>query len=111
MPLEKLAALEHESWSGWTKWMLSQIEHEAAVIGDDFYVRDLVMQLPCFKRWTRQMSTPYSELSEKEKESDRVEVRKKLEIYERESPALKKIAAIIAVGGPRSEILEVLDSL
>ena len=35
------------------------------------------------KRWTRQMNTPYADLSEKEKESDRAEVRKTLAVIEK----------------------------
>jgi len=50
---EKLAALEHEQWAHWTRYML------------DHLTPDNVEQ------WRRQIDTPYGELSEREKESDR----------------------------------------
>lgn len=51
--LEQLAALEHEQWAHWTQYMLNNLTSEN------------------IERWKRQIETPYSELSEKEKESDR----------------------------------------
>lgn len=56
--IELLAALEHERWSGWEKY------------------RDTVDSPVSRERWGRQRETPYAELSEREKESDRVEARK-----------------------------------
>lgn len=50
---EKLADLEHEQWSHWTKYMLDNLTFENAV------------------KWNKQINTPYSKLSEKEKDSDR----------------------------------------
>lgn len=61
---EVLAALAHEQWSGWMRYLFSrcqpfrdgyEIPHEWA------------------SRWERQMDTPYAELREDEKESDRKE--------------------------------------
>lgn len=92
--IENMAAAEHESWSGWATRMLDQQEREIR----EFYGnrrrgersnRDRAAQaaveefraLPSTKRWRRQATTPYAELSEKEKESDRVEARKKLKVY------------------------------
>ena len=84
--IEVLAAAEHESWSGWTKWMLGQIEKElrpaideAGRDGEDPMLA--FENLPCVQRWRRQMKTPYAELSEKEKESDRKEAREKVKVY------------------------------
>lgn len=50
---EKLAELEHDQWSAWMKHMLMNLTQENLM------------------RWKRQMITPYSDLSEAEKESDR----------------------------------------
>jgi len=72
--MELLAAAEHESWSVWTAYMLDTIEKES---GGDFNIKSL----PCVERWMRQKVTPYASLSEKEKESDREVVRKKLPLY------------------------------
>ena len=62
--IEKLAELEHEQWSHWTKHFLSNINPENK------------------KRWKKQMTIKYHQLSEKEKESDRKWARKVLEILE-----------------------------
>lgn len=51
--LETLATLEHEQWAHWTKYMLNNLTPEN------------------IQRWKKQIETPYEELSEKEKESDR----------------------------------------
>ena len=79
--IEALAAAEHESWAKWTNYMLEQIHKEfaEAVPGCD-HDREL-WNLPCVNRWSRQVQAHYDALSEKEKESDRVEARKKLRVY------------------------------
>lgn len=69
--LERLAALEHDQWSGWMKYMFSKCTEED---GKTIIPAELV------ERWKRQMETPYDELPEEEKESDRVEARKVLAI-------------------------------
>lgn len=50
---EELAALEHEQWAHWTEYMLNNLTPENIV------------------HWIKQIDTPYAELSEKEKDSDR----------------------------------------
>lgn len=64
--VEALAALEHERWSGWEKYR------------DEALAREINgRSIQCLEaRWERQRNTPYAELSEREKESDRVEARK-----------------------------------
>ena len=57
---EKLAALEHERWSRWEK------HREDASIGPSGEQN--------LARWRRQRETPYEQLTEQEKESDRAEV-------------------------------------
>jgi len=51
--LERLASLEHEQWAHWTRYMLNNLNKEN------------------IQRWRRQIETPYDQLSEDEKESDR----------------------------------------
>jgi hypothetical protein len=62
---EQLADLCHEQWSGWAKYLFSKGE----------FNEDGTWTMPSWavERWTRQMTTPYSELSEDEQESDRNE--------------------------------------
>lgn len=70
---EVFAAIAHEQWSGWLKYMFGlcvAIVHEGwpkTVIPDESVLR-----------WTRQMQTLYANLSENEKASDRVEADKYL---------------------------------
>jgi len=64
--IEKGANLEHERWAKWQSYLFSKSEWT-----ENGY---LIPKELC-ERWQRQIATPYSELSEEEKESDRVEVR------------------------------------
>ena len=68
--MESLAALEHERWSHWQRYLHSRCQPRAD--GSLTIPADLV------SRWTEQMSKPYAELSESEKESDREQVRRYL---------------------------------
>ena len=72
---EKLAELCHEQWSGWMKHLFS---FTSAPLGGAF-----VIPASNVKRWKRQMNTPYEDLSEEEKDSDRKEADKFLEIINR----------------------------
>lgn len=63
--LEELSELEHERWSSWMRWMFDNWTEENIA------------------RWKWQMVTPYSELPEHSKESDRKEARKSIEIVRR----------------------------
>lgn len=56
--IEDLADLEHQQWAHWTRYLL------------DNYTPENI------ERWIKQINTPYSALSEKEKESDRKWARK-----------------------------------
>lgn len=81
--MEKFAALEHERWAKWQKYFFSkcQIKPQSQVNGmDDRYVY-LALPKDLYERWLKQIETPYSELSEQEKESDREQVRPYLEEF------------------------------
>jgi hypothetical protein len=58
---EELAALEHVQWAHWTRYMLETLALKALIVG----------RLPEVTRWLKQCETPYSRLTEKEKDSDR----------------------------------------
>jgi hypothetical protein len=68
--LERLAAVEHERWAHWQQYMHEQCTPTAD--GSLAIPRDLVT------RWSTQSATPYEELSDAEKESDREQVRRYL---------------------------------
>lgn len=70
--IERYAEFAHSQWSGWMKYLFSKCsvsEDETAIIPKW-----------AVERWKRQMNTPYAELSEQEKESDRDEARGMLRI-------------------------------
>jgi hypothetical protein len=66
--LETLASVEHERWSHWQRYMHGKCIPQ----GDD---GALLIPAEFAKRWEKQMATPYSELTDEEKESDREQVR------------------------------------
>ncbi|KKN66522.1 hypothetical protein LCGC14_0470560 [marine sediment metagenome] len=66
---EKLAAVQHDIWASWQRWV-----HENKMTEDSF--GDLTVQRVEYKRWQRQIKTPYDDLTESEKDSDREQVRK-----------------------------------
>ena len=69
---EKLAKLAHEQWVGWMKYLFNK----CAVTGNGLTI------IPSWavERWRRQMNTPYEDLPEEEKETDRKEADKILEL-------------------------------
>jgi hypothetical protein len=71
---EQLAALAHEQWSGWMDYMFSK----CTILPGDM----LAIPAWAVARWTRQMQTPYAELSEEEKDSDRAEADRVLALLE-----------------------------
>lgn len=66
--IEVLAAVEHQRWSHWQAYL-----HGVCERNDD---GSLTIPAALVERWERQIATPYDDLSEVEKESDRAEVRK-----------------------------------
>lgn len=70
--VEPLAEVEHERWSHWQRYLHSKCDRSAD--------GSLTIPAELVHRWEAQMSTPYSELSEQEKESDREQVRRYLPI-------------------------------
>jgi hypothetical protein len=56
--VERISEVEHEQWAHWTKYMLDNLTDENIA------------------RWRRQIETPYNQLTEREKESDREWARK-----------------------------------
>lgn len=74
--LERLASIEHERWSHWQRYI-----HEQCVRGED---GSLTIPADLVRRWSEQLETPYSELSEEEKASDRDQVQRYLPVIEGE---------------------------
>lgn len=89
--VEEFASIEHERWSKWQKYLHSQCFKNPEFTGALIIPADLVA------RWERQIATPYAELSEKEKQSDREQV----------YPYIKALTKIRQAG--RDEAVEVVN--
>jgi hypothetical protein len=74
-PLRELfAELCHAQWSGWMRYLFSNSTENP----------DGSVTIPVWavERWKRQIATPYTELSEAEKNSDRTEANKFIELLQ-----------------------------
>lgn len=60
--LSKLAEIEHERWAHWQRYV-----HESCRQQED---GSLVIPAELVQRWERQIATPFSELSQDERDSD-----------------------------------------
>jgi hypothetical protein len=79
---EALASVQHDIWSHWMEYFFSCCDDTACEwIGGQIPV----LEVPGDKvdRWKRQKATPYSELSEREKESDRDQADKVLRVLKK----------------------------
>jgi hypothetical protein len=70
--VEALAHIEHERWSHWQRYMHGKCERRPD--------GSLTIPAALVTQWERQSSTPYSELSETERESDRDQVKRYLPV-------------------------------
>lgn len=64
--IEKLAANEHQRWADWQSYFFSKCERNADGA--------LVVPIGYEQALRRQIETPYADLTEQEKQSDRAEV-------------------------------------
>lgn len=72
--VDRLAAIEHERWSHWQRYMHSKATRQAD--GALLLPPDLVA------RWEKQIETPYAKLPADEQESDKEQVERYLPIIE-----------------------------
>ncbi|MER8544757.1 hypothetical protein NKH41_03340 [Mesorhizobium sp. M1169] len=68
--LDRLAGIEHERWSHWQRYM-----HDKGTRQPD---GSLIIPAALVERWEKQIATPFADLTNVEKESDRDQVRKYL---------------------------------
>jgi hypothetical protein len=83
---EKLAELAHQQWTGWMEYLFGNCRPGTARLDDGTEIGNGTMVIPqwAVERWRRQMQTPYAELSESDKNSDRKEADKVLALLEGE---------------------------
>ncbi|WP_292606049.1 hypothetical protein [Nocardioides sp. REDSEA-S30_B4] len=72
--LEKLAAAEHERWAHWQRYL-----HQQCTPGPD---GSLTITADLVRQWTVQIDTPYADLTQAEKDSDRDQVERYLPLIE-----------------------------
>ena len=72
---EEMADLCHQQWSGWMEYLFD--------ICYDFELGLLIIPEYYVKRWKRQIDTKYKNLSEEEKEFDRIEARKFIKLLKK----------------------------
>lgn len=99
--VEELAAIEHERWADWQRWVQRgkawQVREDTPALvrvpGEPEPRRAvipagaLVLPPDDVARWDRQITTPYADLTQREKESDRAQVRRHLPVFVRRAAA------------------------
>lgn len=83
---ESLASYAHDAWSGWMSYLFGRSTRNT----------DGTVTIPkwAVERWDRQVSTPYKDLSESEKESDRAEADKMIETMVNQPSPDKELEAL-----------------
>ena len=66
--LERLSSIEHERWAHWQRYM-----HSKSELRPD---GSMVVPAKLVAQWSRQIDTPYDQLTPDEQESDREQVRR-----------------------------------
>lgn len=89
-PLEALADAEHDSWARWMAYLFSKCHEDE---DGSVYIPGALVE-----RWRRQVDTPYFLLSEREKESDRDEVRVVLRVLDAAGFAVVTLDALRRLG-------------
>ena len=80
---EEVADLCHRQWSNWMKYIFTRCEEdEVEPLDDDipWNTGNLVIPIEWVERWKRQVNTDYKNLSEEEKDSDRKEADKYIDL-------------------------------
>lgn len=72
---EKLAAIEHERWSDWQKYVHSKLTEDVRFEnGQYFSTGNRIMNVKDFAHWESQIARPYEKLTDAEKASDMAQV-------------------------------------
>jgi hypothetical protein len=71
--VERLAAVEHERWAHWQRYVHDHCERLAD--------GRLAIPADLAERWEKQIGTPYEQLTDEEKQSDREQVARVLPVF------------------------------
>lgn len=77
---ESLAKYAHQAWAGWMEYLFAKSIYHEGCIKCNSDKGEYIIPRWAVERWKRQMNTPYEELSEEEKQSDREEADRMIEI-------------------------------
>lgn len=72
--IEKLAAIEHERWADWQKWMIGSAGTDTTPRYKFNEDGSITIPAVLIKAWRRQINTSYKDLTDNEKQSDRDQV-------------------------------------
>lgn len=89
--LEEIASLMHDMWAGWMRYIFEK----AQIL--DRETDPNTGHEPNAARWQRQMNTPYADLAENEKESDRTEARKVLSLIAAPPQPVQGVSDLLAL--------------
>ncbi len=78
---EKGADLEHKRWARWQNYIMTKLFRIASRSEKRI---TLTVPIKYWKKWKREIKSPYAELSEEEKESDRKQTRAYLPVIRKE---------------------------
>ncbi len=77
---EALAEYAHKAWAGWMEYLFEKsIPYKCGEVQG--YEGAVLIPKWAVDRWKRQMTTAYCDLPEAEKDSDREEAKKNIEIF------------------------------
>jgi len=93
---ERLAAIEHQRWADWQRYVHASCVRAAG--------GHLTIPARLVERWERQIATPYADLPEDEKVSDRHQVDRYWHILAAENAGLRE-----ALAAPQAECAKVIE--
>jgi hypothetical protein len=89
---EELAKLCHDQWSGWMQYVFSKLYPMGGKHKGGYRMRVIEAE-----RWTRQMNTPYADLSDAEKDSDRAEADRFLALLASRDAQVGKLERMVEI--------------
>jgi len=92
---ERLACLAHKQWTGWMEYLFSK----------GVFNKDGTWTMPkwAVDRWTKQIATPYKQLSKQEQDSDRKEADHMLDVMKADMPYIEGMCCKKAINKKSGE--------
>ena len=104
---EMLASLSHEIWAHWMKYLFSRCDTEIYNLGP-------VIDWSDAERWLRQIDTTYTDLTEREKDSDREQADKIIAVlkeFENNERARMPITSVSGSSSTDDDICNAIDEV